>query len=282
MSDYTVAFRRFLVISAVGNFILGKGYWRQLTLQLCPGPLLFPGCVSVPYPKGTQIHTGLSKAPTASSVLQKNHIAIAEIVFTSKFQGITGSKRSKQKLYEIGITYCLGKHLVVFSHGKIINKKFTSVASCKFSKLDSYHRFDMFRKSSVNRPADLLDDFTAQQVSAVLASDRILPANRNSGKIQTRRKSAWILDRELFVNNSMDKIWALKKAKLLQVFKGVFIIKKSAKKSRCNQDAKQDQYCKHRSADLLCLKTETKGLMHQCVNPISGQCDLFSWGVKFK
>lgn len=65
----------------------------------------------------------------------------------------------------------------------------------------------------MNRPADLLDDCAAQQVSAVLASDRILPANKNSGKIQTRRKSAstQILDRELFVNNSMDKIWSLKK-----------------------------------------------------------------------
>lgn len=99
------------------------------------------------------------------------------------------------------------------SHGKIINQKFTSVASHKFSKLDSYYKSDMIRKSSMNRPADLLDDCAAQQVSAVLASDRILPANKNSGKIQTRRKSAstQILDRELFVNNSMDKIWSLKK-----------------------------------------------------------------------
>lgn len=99
------------------------------------------------------------------------------------------------------------------SHGKIINQKFISVASHKFSKLDSYYKSDMIRKSSMNRPADLLDDCTAQQVSAVLASDRILPANKNSGKIQTRRKSAstQILDRELFVNNSMDKIWSLKK-----------------------------------------------------------------------
>lgn len=99
------------------------------------------------------------------------------------------------------------------SHGKIINQKFTSVASHKFSKLDSYYKSDMIRKSSMNRPADLLDDCTAQQVSAVLASDRILPENKNSGKIQTRRKSAstQILDRELFVNNSMDKIWSLKK-----------------------------------------------------------------------
>lgn len=99
------------------------------------------------------------------------------------------------------------------SHGKIINQKFTSVASHKFSKLDSYYKSDMIRKSSMNRPADLPDDYTAQQVSTVLASDRILPANKNSGKIQTRRKSAstQILDRELFVNNSMDKIWSLKK-----------------------------------------------------------------------
>lgn len=56
----------------------------------------------------------------------------------------------------------------------------------------------------------------------------------------------------------------LLKSKLLQVFKCVFIIKKSAKKSRCNQDAKQDQCHQHRPADLLCLKIETKDLMHLC------------------
>lgn len=120
---------------------------------------------------------------------QKNQTAISEIVFTSKLQEIRGSK-SKQLLYEIGMTYCLGKYLIVFSHGKIINRKFTSVAPHKFSKLDSYYRYDMIRKNSMNRPANLMDDYTAQQVSAVLASDRILPANRNSGKIQTRGKSA--------------------------------------------------------------------------------------------
>lgn len=98
----------------------------------------------------------------------------------------------------------------------------------KFSNLDSYYRSYMIRKSSMNRSVDLLDDYTAQQVSAVLATDRILPTNRNSGKILARRKSAsaWIFDRELFVNNSMDKICSLKKGKLLQVFKDVIILYK--------------------------------------------------------
>lgn len=88
------------------------------------------------------------------------------------------------------MTSCLEKHLVVFSHGKITHQKFTLVASRKFSKLDSYYRSDIIRKSSINWPADLLDDYTAQQVSAVLAADRILPANRKSGKIHPKRKSA--------------------------------------------------------------------------------------------
>lgn len=148
-------------------------------------------------------------------MLQKNCITISEIVFTSKLLEFTvGPKSSEQKLCERGMTCScdsLENHLVIFSHGKN-HKVFTSSVSSKFNKLDRYYRSDMIKKSSTNRPADLLNDCTAQRVSAVLASERANPSCKKKQAVKSRWEkcaTAWILHRGSFVNNSMDQIWPL-------------------------------------------------------------------------
>lgn len=71
----------------------------------------------------------------------------------------------------------------------------------------------MIRKSIVNRPADLLDDYILQWRSVMMASDRANPSceQKQVGKSILKKKkkkshaSAQIPNKESFINKSMDK-----------------------------------------------------------------------------
>lgn len=106
------------------------------------------------------------------------------------------------------VCHRLEKHVVVFSHGKN-HKISTSPVLPKFSKLDRYHKSDVIRKSSIRKPADVLNDCTAQRLPGVQASDRADPSckKKQEGTSRQEKKSAsaQIFYRGLFVNNSMDQ-----------------------------------------------------------------------------
>lgn len=65
----------------------------------------------------------------------------------------------------------------------------------------------MVRKTSVNRPADLLNDCTAQQVSVVLASARANPSCKQKQVGKSKQEKKVLVPKYLIGNNLSTIAW---------------------------------------------------------------------------